>query len=213
MASMANESNRFTVSSPLPDQLRVSQGIVWSEREAAHACYIVHAPMGDGFGPLLNMDEPEEAIENPKPSIDLDTQMSQQDRYIDARLAGIESTLDARMEAMQRFQEQAESRFERATQQLHTDFKEARTELAKESEATRRHSTHVAIGTVAGVLAAVGLGMAVAVSWIGDQSAWLRDSVNRIEQRIEAPSVGPPTSVSPTQQQPAEPEQQTSPSE
>lgn len=158
-----------------------------------------------------------------------DDAMSEQDRYIDARLEAIEGKLDARMEAMQRFQEQAEARMEQSRKETEARNRELFERIEKQSERAearfhqaeerfssevsalnhtmssrfdeaRRHSTHVAIATVAGVIAAVGLSMAVSVAWISDQSAWLRDSVDRIEQRSVPPvpnSESEPASPSP----------------
>ncbi len=115
--------------------------------------------------------------------VDQDKEMNHQSRYIDARLAGIEGKLDARIEAMQRFQEQAEARFQRATerhetdialarQQIHQEFKDARVGMASESQTNRKHSTQVALGTVAGVLAAFALVVTVAVGWISEQGGY-----------------------------------------
>lgn len=124
------------------------------------------------------------------------TPMSTQDRYIEMRLSGIESKLDARMEAMQRFQEQAEARFQRATerhetdialarQQIHQEFKDARLEMASESQANRKHSTQVALGTVAGVLAAFALVVTVAVGWIGEQGGYSEMRLNQLQSEQE----------------------------
>ena len=122
--------------------------------------------------------------------------MTTHDRYIDAHLAGIEKKLDARMEAMQRFQEQAEARFQRATerhetdialarQQIHQEFKDARLEMASESQANRKHSTQVALGTVAGVLAAFALVVTVAVGWIGEQGGYSEMRLNQLQSEQE----------------------------
>ncbi|WP_146804514.1 hypothetical protein [Bisbaumannia pacifica] len=105
--------------------------------------------------------------------------LSQQDRYLDARLEGIESKLDARMEAMQRFQEQAEARFQKAEDRFYQAEERFSGEVAAlhqtintRFDEARRHSTHVAIATVAGVVAAVGLSLAVAVGWISEQGSY-----------------------------------------
>lgn len=130
----------------------------------------------------IQMEWPYKASHSPKYG---DSSMNSQDRYIDARLAGIESKLDARMEALQRFQEQAESRFQRvserhetdialARQQIHQEFKDARSEMAADAKANRKHSTQVAIGTVAGVLAAIALVAAVTIGWITEQGSYAK---------------------------------------
>lgn len=119
--------------------------------------------------------------------------MSIQDRYIDARLAGIEDKLDARMEAMQRFQEQAdarmredhakaEARFERAEERIDARV----SELAEEMRTTRRHASAMSLATIAAVVATLAIAGTFITSQFSEQGAWLRDSVNRIEQRIES---------------------------
>lgn len=102
------------------------------------------------------------------------TEMNNQDRYIDARLAGIEGKLDARMDAMQRFQEKAEDRFQRATDQHERDVAAAKQQIQDEFKEARKHATQVAIGTIAGVLAAFALVVAVAVGWISDQGSYAK---------------------------------------
>ena len=100
--------------------------------------------------------------------------MSTQDRYIDARLTGIESKLDARMEAMQRFQEQAESRFLRATERHETDLALARQQIHEEFRDARKHATNTAWATVGGVLAAIALLVGIGGYWISEQGSYAR---------------------------------------
>lgn len=169
-------------------------------------------------------DQPDTDGEN-GPNAAVSDDMSNTDRYIDARLAGIESKLDARADAMQRFTEQAEARmerfseqaearnakseerFERITRQLHEDFIGARQEMVAESKATRRHVSIMSATTIGAVLAGFAIIATLSVGWMSDQSAWLRDSVNRIEQRIDAP----PTQAAPAP--PAQNDQGTPPGE
>lgn len=148
-----------------------------------------------------------------KPTDRMDSAMSSQDRYIDARLEGIESKLDARMEAMQRFQEQAEARLERARQESDARFEKAEErfdsrvgEVLQEMRETRRHvsvmsATTIGV-TVGSVIAALAVAVTLMASQINEQGAWLRDSVNRIEQRVEAR----PASASPTRLEATPPE-------
>lgn len=107
-----------------------------------------------------------------------DHSMSTQDRYVDARLAGIESKLDARMEAMQRFQEQADSRFERITDRLYDEISGLRSDVNKESENSRRHATTTAWATVAGVFAGFAIVIAVAGYWISEQGSYAKSYGN-----------------------------------
>ena len=100
--------------------------------------------------------------------------MSSQDKYIDARLAGIESKLDARLDAMQRFQEQADSRFERITDRLYDEISGLRSDVSKESESSRRHATTTAWATVAGVFAGFAIVIAVAGYWISEQGSYAK---------------------------------------
>lgn len=129
--------------------------------------------------------------------------MSTQDRHIDARLTGIESKIDARMDAMQQFQEQAEernkdligrverqsekaeSRFQRATerhetdialarQQIHQEFKDASQRMSQESSSNRRHSTQVAIATVASVVALVAVVVTFSAAWMSEQGSYAK---------------------------------------
>lgn len=135
---------------------------------------------------------------NPTSGVD----MSTQDRYIDARLSGIESTLDARMAAMQRFQEQADARLEKV---------EARFEKAEERfeasisrvESSNRSTRWTVIGTgiaVIGLVATVMYGTLTAFQQtvseqgeamrqsVSEQGAWLRQSVERIESTPAIPA-------------------------
>ncbi|MGP5325954.1 hypothetical protein [Vreelandella sedimenti] len=100
--------------------------------------------------------------------------MSTQDRYVDARLAGIESKLDARVESMQRFQEQADARFERITDRLYDEITGLRNDVTKESENSRRHATTTAWATVAGVFAGFAIVIAVAGYWISEQGSYAK---------------------------------------
>lgn len=121
-----------------------------------------------------------------------EAEMSQQDRYIDARLVGIESKLDARMEAMQRFSEQSEvrnremierierqteqseKRFESTTDRLYTEMSGLRSDVMHESINSRRHATQVAIATVASVAAVVALIVTIAGYWISEQGSYAK---------------------------------------
>jgi hypothetical protein len=121
--------------------------------------------------------------------------MSTQDRYMDARLAGIESKLDARMDALERFQEQAEARRERHTTEAEarSGRAEARLEKAIESfKADNKTTRWTVIGTgiaVVSLIAAIMIGLLTAFQQtVGEQGAWLRQSVERIEAKIEAPA-------------------------
>lgn len=129
-------------------------------------------------------------IEHPESKAE---EMSSQDRYIDARLAGIESKLDARMEAMQRFQETAEARMERA---------EDRMERAVERvESGSRATRWTVVGTgiaIIGLVATILYGTLTAFQQtideqgeamrqaVSEQSAWLRQGVERIESKVDA---------------------------
>lgn len=143
--------------------------------------------------------------------------LSQQNRYLDARLEGIEGRLDARMEAMQRYQEQADSRMEQSRKESEARFSawnqaaEARFEKAEqriddrvgevlqEMRETRRHvsvmsATTIGV-TVGSVIAALAVAVTLMASQINEQGAWLRQSVERIEASIEqrsAPAVSDP---------------------
>ncbi|WP_445012194.1 hypothetical protein [Vreelandella stevensii] len=134
--------------------------------------------------------------------------MSQQDRYIDARLAGIESKLDARMEALQRFQEQAEARAERNARDAETrmtqavkDAEDRMTQLYLKTDermdALHADNKGLRVHLWAAVLTAV-LGFAgvaaLMQSTVSEQGAWLRQSIERIEQRVDST---PATSVTP----------------
>ena len=101
-------------------------------------------------------------------------EMSTQDRYIDARLAGIESKLDARMDAMQRFQEQAEQRFQRSTERHETDIALTRQQIHEEFRDARKHSTNTAWATVAGVFAGFAIVIALVGYWISEQGSYAK---------------------------------------
>lgn len=101
-------------------------------------------------------------------------EMSTQDRYIDARLAGIESKLDARMDAMQRFQEQAEARFQRATERHETDIALTRQQIHEEFRDARKHSTNTAWATVGGVFAVMAVIVALGGYWISEQGSYAK---------------------------------------
>lgn len=103
--------------------------------------------------------------------------MSQQDRYIDARLTGIESKLDARMEALQRFQEQAEnrfkeaeSRFERASDRHSAEISLLSQKFDARFDETRRHTTMVGIGVFAVIAIIAGLSW----YWISEQGSYAK---------------------------------------
>lgn len=149
------------------------------------------------------------------PNAAISDDMSTMDRYIDARLTGIESKLDARMEAMQRFSEQADARMERQAKEaearnraLIAEMKEDAKEAAQETrQASRRTVLNVWMAALTTILGAGAILLASVTAFqssvsavqgtVAEQGAWLRDSVNRIEQRIEAP---------PPPQPPAQPE-------
>lgn len=103
-----------------------------------------------------------------------DHSMSTQDRYVDARLAGIESKLDARMESMQRFQEQSDARFERITDRLYDEITGLRSDVTKESDSSRRHATTTAWATVAGVFGGFAIVIAIAGYWISEQGSYAK---------------------------------------
>jgi hypothetical protein len=57
--------------------------------------------------------------------------------------------------------------------------------MASESQANRKHSTQVALGTVAGVLAAFALVVTVAVGWIGEQGGYSEMRLNQLQSEQE----------------------------
>jgi len=110
------------------------------------------------------------------------TPMSTQDKYIDARLAGIESSLDARMSAMQRFQEQAEQRFQRSTERHETDIALTRQQIHEEFRDARKHSTNTAWATVGGVFAVMAVIVALGGYWISEQGSYAKSyGENQVE--------------------------------
>ena len=109
----------------------------------------------------------------PKEHTDSDP-MTTQDRYIDARLAGIESKLDARMDAMQRFQEQAEQRFQRSTERHETDIALTRQQIHEEFRDARKHSTNTAWATVGGVFAVMAVIVTLGGYWISEQGSYAK---------------------------------------
>ncbi|MBY6030011.1 hemolysin XhlA family protein [Halomonas sp. DP8Y7-1] len=120
--------------------------------------------------------------------------MSTQDRYIDARLEGIEKKLDARMEALQRFQEQADVRAEKAVERVE--------KAVERAEASNRSTRWTVIGTglaVIGLVATILYGNLTAFQQtVSDQGAWLRQSVERIESKVDnRPSPDSVESVTP----------------
>lgn len=120
--------------------------------------------------------------------------MASQDRFIDARLEGIEAKLDARMDALQRFQEQADARAERAVERVE--------KAVERAEASNRSTRWTVIGTgvaVIGLVATILYGNLTAFQQtVSDQGAWLRQSVERIESKVEArPAPASPEAVSP----------------
>lgn len=120
--------------------------------------------------------------------------MSTQDRYIDARLEGIEAKLDARMEALQRFQEQADARAEKSVERVE--------KAVERAEASNRSTRWTVIGTglaVIGLVATILYGNLTAFQQtVSDQGAWLRQSVERIESKVESrPASGSPETVLP----------------
>lgn len=122
--------------------------------------------------------------------------MSTHDRYIDARLEGIEKTLDARIEAMQRFSEQADernrdliSRMEgQATQveeRMRVDFQklDKRVDaLHDDHKGLRKHIWGAVLTTVIGVAAIVALMQSSMEAVISEQGAWIRQNVDRADQ-------------------------------
>lgn len=107
-------------------------------------------------------------------------------RYIDTRLADIEAKLDIRMAAMQRFQEQSEARLERQVKEAEHRMGKAVSDVKTDSKTTRVTVVTTAIGSV---IAMGGLVAAIVFSFqatVSEQGAWLRQSVDRIEQRIDS---------------------------
>lgn len=134
-----------------------------------------------------------------------DHEMSTQDRYVDARFAGIEQALDAKVESvresvarMQKGFDSAERRFERASakhdteialarQQIQQEFKDSRQEMAHEAAVTRRHSTNTTWATVGGVLAGFAIVIAIAVAWIAEQGSYAKSyGENQVEMQQAA---------------------------
>lgn len=146
--------------------------------------------------------------------------MSTQDRYIDARLNSIEDKLQTNLERtrerqdadaawtkdiitrMERQSEQAEARFEKAGERFEEAERrfDARVgEVLQEMRETRRHvsvmsATTIGV-TVGSVIAALAIAATFMAGQMSDQGAWLRDSVNRIEAKVEsqAPATSPLT--------------------
>ena len=110
-----------------------------------------------------------------------ESNMSQQDRFIDARLAGIEAKLDAQVEGiresvarMQKGFDDAENRFERASTRHDTEIALNRQQAQQEFRDSRRHATVLALSTVLGVAAVIGVAAAFAISWIGEQGSYAK---------------------------------------
>lgn len=106
-------------------------------------------------------------------------------RYIDTRLADIEAKLDIRMAAIQRYQEQADARVERQIKEAESRMEKAVSDVKTDSKTTRVTVVTTAIGSV---IAMGGLVAAIVFSFqatISEQGAWLRQSVERIEQRAQ----------------------------
>ncbi|MBY5984423.1 hypothetical protein KUW18_10010 [Halomonas sp. DP5Y7-2] len=141
-----------------------------------------------GTGEVNNSEERDEASGSDG--------MDRQDRYIDARLEGIEAKLDARMEAMQRFNEQADernrdliSRMERQAEQaegrMSRDFQKLDDRvntLHDDNRSLRRHVWGAVLTTVLGFAGIVALLQASMGNTISEQGAWIRQNIDRADQ-------------------------------
>lgn len=132
------------------------------------------------------------SVQTPEAVTSTGNDMSNEGRYIDSRIDGIEGKLDAKIDGirdslarMQKGFDDAERRFERATakhdteialarQQIHQEFKDARGAVASESADNRRHATTVAWATVAGVFAGFAIVITVAGYWISEQGSYAK---------------------------------------
>lgn len=107
--------------------------------------------------------------------------MTNQDRQIDAHLAGIEGKLDAKIEGiresvmrMQKGFDDAENRFEKAASRHDTEIALYRQQTQQEFKDSRRHAVVVSITTIFGVAAVIGIVAAFAIGWIGEQGSYAR---------------------------------------
>lgn len=134
---------------------------------------------------------------------DEESPVSNQDRYIDARLAGIEKDLDNRLADMQRQADQADKRLDKALAEMRADGKMTRTTVITTSVGVVGLVAAILFGTLTAFQQTVSeQGEAMRQS-VSEQSAWLRQSVDRIEQRVEAI----PISLPAEEQLPSSPEQ------
>lgn len=116
-----------------------------------------------------------------------DEPMNQNDRYLDARLEGIEKKIDARLDAMQRIQDQADAR----TARLEQDLLRSVGDIKADNKNLRMV---VITSTLTVVLTVLGLFIGfvqISQSTIAEQNAWLRQSVDRIESSVAAPAPPP----------------------
>ena len=127
-----------------------------------------------------------------EPHIPEEDSMANQDRYIDARLDGIETKLDSNLgrmrerqdadaawtkdviERIEKQSEKAEDRFEKASQGLSQQYHDLRSTIDTRFEESRRHSTVVALSTVGGVFAGFAIVIAIAVGWISEQGSYAK---------------------------------------
>lgn len=96
--------------------------------------------------------------------------MQNQDRYINARLEGIEGKLDARIESIQKLQENAEKRFEESTKNQETALRDLTKKIEDKFEDTRKHTTNVAFGS----FAIIGLFLSLTAYWISEQGNYAK---------------------------------------
>lgn len=168
-----------------PGQTSAQQAILLSETGPKAAIIFTNdiAQMGDDAD-TSGVKRPHKAASD---------NMSTTDRYIDARLAGIESKLDARMEAMQKFTEQAEKRNQGLIDELKQDARQASKETQQAAKRTVLNTWMASLTTILGVgaillasVTAFQSSVSAVQGTVAEQGAWLRDSVSRIEQRTEA---------------------------
>ncbi|WP_372614736.1 hypothetical protein [Halomonas sp.] len=136
--------------------------------------------------------------------------MSTQDRYIDARLAGIEKDLDNRLADMQRQSDQADKRLDKGLADMRADGKMTRTTVITTSVAVVGLVAAILFGTLTAFQQTVSeQGEAMRQS-VSEQSSWLRQSVDRIERLMGTiPAPAPLTSEgqgAPLQDQDTSPE-------
>lgn len=158
---------------------------------------------------------------------DQEPPLADSDRYIDARLDSIEEKLQTNLERtrerqdadaawtkdmiarMERQAEQAETRFEKAGERFELAeqrFDAKVGEVLQEMRETRRHASVMSLTTVGAVIGALAIAATFIVGQMSDQGAWLRDSVNRIEAKVErqAPASAPPAAEATATEAPAD---------